>query len=74
MAALWIRSDALVLSQIYSCLAQEVACLMKAYSVTFRIQHSLTDRKIIGLSSVAVPRGALEMLDSLLLEIRYFLR
>lgn len=56
-----------------SSLSDEVARLVKAYSVAFGITHRLADAGIIGLAGVAVLRGAFESVDSLLFELRYYL-
>lgn len=54
-----------------SCLLDEIACLVKADTVPFRITNSLADTKIIGLPGVAVFGGAFEVLDRLLFQVGY---
>jgi len=39
---------------MYCGLLDKIACLVETDSVTLRITHSLTNREVIGLASVAV--------------------
>ena len=56
---------------MYSCLLDEVSCLVEAYSVAFRIADCFADGEIVSLSSVAVFSRTFEAVDGFLFELRY---
>lgn len=54
-----------------SCLRDEIACLVKAYPIAFRVAHCLSNARIVGLTRVAVLCRAFEAVDSFLLKFWY---
>jgi hypothetical protein len=66
-----IWGNALILSQVRSCLFDEVTSLVEADSVAFRVADRLTNTKVVRSPSVAVFSGALEVLNRLLFEFRH---
>lgn len=63
--------DPTILAQVSCCLLDEVACLVETDTISLCVAHSLSNTEIIGLTSVAISRRALEAIDGFLFEIRY---
>jgi hypothetical protein len=60
-----------MLTQMRSCLLDEVTCLVEAHSIAFRIADRFADSEIVSLSSVTVFSRAFEAVDGFLFKLWY---